>query len=30
MFMSYIPPQSNPGSGVELLSYSDYPISVSS
>jgi hypothetical protein len=30
MFMSYIPPQSAPGSGVEVLSYSDYPISVSS
>jgi hypothetical protein len=30
MFMSYIPPQNNPGGGVELLSYSDYPISVSS
>jgi hypothetical protein len=30
MFMSYIPPQSNPGGGIELLSYSDYPISVTS
>lgn len=30
MFMSYIPPQSNPGNGVEVLSYGDYPISVSS
>jgi hypothetical protein len=29
MFMSYIPPQNAPGNGVELLSYSDYPISVS-
>lgn len=28
MFMSYIPPQSNPGNGVEVLSYSDYPITV--
>jgi hypothetical protein len=30
MFMSYIPPQRDPGNGVELLSYADYPISVSS
>lgn len=30
MFMSYIPPQSNPGNGVEVLSYSDYPISINS
>jgi hypothetical protein len=30
MFMTYIPPQGDPGSGVELLSYSDYPISVTS
>ena len=30
MFMSYIPPQGDPGNGVEVLSYSDYPISVSS
>ena len=29
MFMSYIPPQNAPGSGVQLLSYSDYAISVS-
>jgi hypothetical protein len=29
MFMSYIPPRSNPGNGVEVLSYSDYPISIS-
>jgi hypothetical protein len=29
MFMSYIPPQNAPGSGVEVLSYSDYPVSVS-
>jgi hypothetical protein len=30
MFMSYIPPQRAPGVGVEVLSYADYPISVSS
>jgi hypothetical protein len=29
MFMSYIPPQNAPGNGVEVLSYADYPISVS-
>jgi hypothetical protein len=29
MFMSYIPPQNAPGNGVEVLSYGDYPISVS-
>lgn len=29
MFMSYIPPQNSPGNGVEVLSYADYPISVS-
>jgi len=28
MFMSYIPPQNNPRNGVEVLSYTDYPISV--
>lgn len=30
MFMSYIPPQNAPGNGVEVLSYTDYPITVSS
>lgn len=30
MFMSYIPPRSDPRNGVEVLSYSDYPINVSS
>jgi hypothetical protein len=30
MFMSYVPPQNTPGNGVEVLSYADYPISVSS
>jgi hypothetical protein len=29
MFMSYIPPRNAPGNGVEVLSYADYPISVS-
>jgi hypothetical protein len=29
MFMSYIPPRKAPGNGVEVLSYADYPISVS-